>query len=241
MRPAQKYILIPEYRPLYAMQRCFGPTHGPLTKPCPTPIDVIGKLLLQSGDEKLTIYETKFDKNHNTLPPVLLTLSNYKMSYEEIAGLEGKDPPLEKTVKVPDKEPAVPEMVDQITPTVEEFTGQPMIPTVEEGPIDVVKSDVPIMMDREQEFNPEPAVSEGSEDSVVESDEEETAEENTTADEQESPKTEDQDNESITVSEEYTEDQNVTITSYSNKPHMTKAERRRAAREAAMKAQTEQK
>lgn len=83
---ANKYIIIPEYKPLYAMRYCFGPTHGPLEKPCPTPIDVIGKLLLQTGNEKLTIYEVKVDpKTHKTVgEPVQLTLTNYKRPYDDI-------------------------------------------------------------------------------------------------------------------------------------------------------------
>lgn len=83
---ADKYIIIPEYKPLYAMRYCFGPTHGPLEKPCPTPIDVIGKLLLQTGNEKLNIYEVKIDPTtRKTIgEPVKLTLSNYKKSYDEI-------------------------------------------------------------------------------------------------------------------------------------------------------------
>jgi len=83
---ADKYIIIPEYKPLYAMRYCFGPTHGPLEKPCPTPIDVIGKLLLQTGNEKLSIYEVKVDpKTHKTVgEPVQLTLTNYKRPYDDI-------------------------------------------------------------------------------------------------------------------------------------------------------------
>ena len=63
----RKFILIPEYRPLYAMAKCFGPTHGPLSKPCPTPVDIIGQLLLQKGNDSITIYETKYDDKGNTM------------------------------------------------------------------------------------------------------------------------------------------------------------------------------
>lgn len=80
----RKYILIPEPRPLYAMHRCFGPTHGPLSRPCLTPIDVIGELLKQSGDEKLTIYEVLMNEDRTTSEPVQLTLTNYKLPYAEI-------------------------------------------------------------------------------------------------------------------------------------------------------------
>ena len=97
---ANKYIIIPDYKPLYAMRYCFGPTHGPLEKPCPTPIDVIGKLLLQSGNEKLNIFEVKVDPvSRKTIgDPVKLTLNNYKKSYDEI--ILGKIPeiPVGKTI-----------------------------------------------------------------------------------------------------------------------------------------------
>ena len=65
----RKYIVIPEYRPLYAMQECYGPTHGPLKQPCLTPLAVIRKLLLQTG---------KYSE------PVRLTLDNYMLPYDEI-------------------------------------------------------------------------------------------------------------------------------------------------------------
>lgn len=81
----RKYILIPEYRPLYAMRRCFGPTNGPLTRPTLTPVDVIGSLLKQTGKEQLSIYEVKVLPNGKTTPPVRLTLTNYTLPYEEIA------------------------------------------------------------------------------------------------------------------------------------------------------------
>jgi hypothetical protein len=105
---ADKYIIIPEYKPLYAMRYCFGPTHGPLEKPCPTPIDVIGKLLLQTGNEKLSIYEVKVDPvSHKTVgEPIRLTLANYKQPYDKIAM---KDLPDNKevTTKEVDNTPVV--------------------------------------------------------------------------------------------------------------------------------------
>ena len=95
---ADKYIIIPEYKPLYAMRYCFGPTHGPLEKPCPTPIDVIGKLLLQTGNEKLSIYEVKVDpKTRKTIgEPIKLTLDNYKKPYDELVGKVNKNVTLGK-------------------------------------------------------------------------------------------------------------------------------------------------
>lgn len=81
----RKYIVIPEYRPLYAMQECYGPTHGPLKQPCLTPLAVIRKLLLQTGNESLTIMEViKDEKTGKYSEPVRLTLDNYMLPYDEI-------------------------------------------------------------------------------------------------------------------------------------------------------------
>lgn len=79
----RKYILIPEYRPLWAMRRCFGPTHGPLSEPCPTALDIIGDLLRQTGKEALTIFEVPNPKDRKG-DPVRLTLDNYTLPYDEI-------------------------------------------------------------------------------------------------------------------------------------------------------------
>lgn len=81
----RKYIVIPEFRPLYAMQECYGPTHGPLKQPCLTPLAVIRKLLLQTGNESLTVMEvTKDEKTGKYSEPVRLTLDNYMLPYDEI-------------------------------------------------------------------------------------------------------------------------------------------------------------
>lgn len=81
----RKYIVIPEYRPLYAMQECYGPTYGPLKQPCLTPLAVIRKLLMQTGNESLTIMEvTKDEKTGKYSEPVRLTLDNYMLPYDEI-------------------------------------------------------------------------------------------------------------------------------------------------------------
>ena len=88
-----KYILIPTYAPLYSMRECFGPIQGPLTKPTPAPIAVIGKLLLQSGKEKLEIYEVVRRDAKTWKDPVRLTLENYKLPYEQIAGIESNSIP----------------------------------------------------------------------------------------------------------------------------------------------------
>ena len=87
----KKYILIPEAYPLYAMARIFGPKTGPLSKPTPTPIPVIGELLRQTGKAKVTIYEVvPVEKEKITgkilkfSEPVRLTPENFALPYEEI-------------------------------------------------------------------------------------------------------------------------------------------------------------
>ena len=90
-RTARKYIIIPEYAPLYAMQRCFGPTHGPLKQPTPTPVDIIGMLLLQKGNEKLTIMEVVKKEDGSFSHPVLLTTLNYRLPYDEIVAMENSN------------------------------------------------------------------------------------------------------------------------------------------------------
>lgn len=83
-RNARKYILIPEFKPLFAMAKCFGPTRGPLEKPCPTPITIIGDLLRQDGRDKITVHEV-IKEGKGWSAPVELTLDNYTLPYEEIA------------------------------------------------------------------------------------------------------------------------------------------------------------
>lgn len=81
-----KYIIVPNYCPLYAMSKCYGPTHGPLTKPCPTPVDIIRELLLQTGVEQVHIYEVGYDAAKRTTygEPVRLTMSNYQIPYDQL-------------------------------------------------------------------------------------------------------------------------------------------------------------
>lgn len=81
-----KYIIVPNYCPLYAMSKCYGPTHGPLTKPCPTPVDIIRELLLQTGVEQVHIYEVGYDTAKRTTygEPVRLTMSNYQIPYDQL-------------------------------------------------------------------------------------------------------------------------------------------------------------
>lgn len=90
-----KYIIIPEYAPLYAMSKCFGPLRAPLTKPTLTPIDIIGLLLNQSGSDKVTIYEVKKLDNDTFSEPVKLNKANYAAPYDSI--ITGDSEPGEDT------------------------------------------------------------------------------------------------------------------------------------------------
>lgn len=111
----RKYILIPEYRPLFAMARCYGKTHGPLDRPTPVPIDIIGGLLSQRGQDKLTVYETKILPDGSSASPVQLTLENYKLPYEEIVGKPVEENCAEPTLVTMEPEVQEPEVV---TPTL---------------------------------------------------------------------------------------------------------------------------
>lgn len=130
----RKYILIPEYRPLFAMARCYGKTHGPLDRPTPVPIDIIGGLLSQRGQDKLTVYETKILPDGSSATPVLLTLENYKLPYEEIVGKPNEENYAEPTMVTmePDiQEPEVvaPTLVEELPTEVEsEGTQEENIP-----------------------------------------------------------------------------------------------------------------
>lgn len=111
MANVRKYILIPEYKPLYAMRKCFGPTHGPLAKPCPTPIDIIGELLKQK--ETVTIHEVKKIEEGVFSDPIQLTLDNYMKSYDEIvAGDSNTD------VSGSDEEVVAPAVAEAVAETV---------------------------------------------------------------------------------------------------------------------------
>ena len=111
MANVRKYILIPEYKPLYAMRKCFGPTHGPLAKPCPTPIDIIGELLKQK--ETVTIHEVKKIEEGVFSEPIQLTLDNYMKSYDEIvAGDSNTD------VSGSDEEVVAPAVAEAVAETV---------------------------------------------------------------------------------------------------------------------------
>lgn len=142
-----KYILIPEYAPLYAMHSCFGPEHGPLSQPIRTPIDVIGGLLQQTGREKVTVYEViPTDKPKVFSDPVKLTLENYRLPYAEIAGMD----PADEGKAIVMKEPTT------VTPVVTEPVVVPSSPVVEEPENSVVETTEDIKNDeaKEEEVTP---------------------------------------------------------------------------------------
>lgn len=109
MPTVKKYIIIPEYKPLYAMRKCFGPPHGPLKKPCPTPIDIIGELLKQK--DAITIFEVVKTSATTFSNPVQLKLDNYQLSYDEIVGKVTDGPILNDRASIPDEPKAVTESV----------------------------------------------------------------------------------------------------------------------------------
>ena len=103
-----KFVVIPTYGPIYSAKKVFGPEWAPLTKPTPFPIPIIGEMLLQSGKEKLDVYEV-VKQGKNWSDPVKLTLENYKLPYEEIVGVEESSVP---TGTVSGSEPTPPAPVN---------------------------------------------------------------------------------------------------------------------------------
>ena len=130
------YIIVPNYCPLYAMAKCFGPTHGPLTKPCPTPVDIIRELLLQTGVERVHIYEVGYDVEKRTTygEPVQLNMSNYQIPYEQLVR--------NSTSKYAAGEVVTTEMTESkpVTPTVIEATVDPIITHEDEEPTTISKT-----------------------------------------------------------------------------------------------------
>lgn len=105
----RKYIIIPEFRPLWALKKVWGPAKGPLSKPTLVPIDIIGQLLQQTGSDKVTVYEV-IPEGKTFSEPVQLTLENYMKPYEEIIGKpveEKKDGFIEPTFEQQVVEPEV--------------------------------------------------------------------------------------------------------------------------------------
>lgn len=106
-----KFCVTPSYVPLWACKSVFAPDYGPLTKPTPLPISVIGKLLLQTGKEKVDLYEVVRKDAKSWKDPVRLTLENYKLPYEKIAGIN--DTPAPGTISGSEPAPQAP-----VAPTV---------------------------------------------------------------------------------------------------------------------------
>lgn len=162
----RKYIVIPEFRPLYAMQECYGPTHGPLKQPCLTPLAVIRKLLMQTGNESLTVMEViKDEKTGKYSEPVRLTLDNYMLPYDEIKN--GK--------KVPTSEARVIMSKDRpIQPKKAKFNPNPdlgkkeVAPVVEAPAAPVVEEAAPThkVVDLEDTVHVESSVDAVSDDSI---------------------------------------------------------------------------
>lgn len=109
-----KLIIIPEYKPLYAMRKCFGPPMGPLLKPCPTPIDVVGDLIKQAPPQDLTVMEVVPLGGGKYSDPVRLHPNNYMLSYEEIRDGKIQDTPVKvESVSLSERQMILP---DKITP-----------------------------------------------------------------------------------------------------------------------------
>lgn len=127
---AKKLIIIPESRPLFAMQRRLMISRGPIMKPTPVPISAIGELLRQSGNDEVTIYEvvqngTRYSKE------VRLTLDNYTLPYDEIvngktvsASTEKTPLPVEPDIVEPEVTPAAENASDPEIPEVTELTNE---------------------------------------------------------------------------------------------------------------------
>lgn len=157
-----KYILIPEFAPLHAMKRCFGPEHGPLKQPAKVPIDIIGMLLMQTGKEKVTIYEVKEiqSKKPNKKEfsePIQLTIENYRLPYDEIIGIKNTEvvsmvntdelPTHEPVVVAPVVVPSSPvdETENLVVETANESEDEKVV-TMEE-PIEEIRIDKPVSSD----------------------------------------------------------------------------------------------
>ena len=212
---ARKYIIVPEYKPLYAMAECWGPTHGPLTEPCLVPIDIIGKLLLQTGKEAVNIYEVKKDpKSGDMLPWVKLTLDNYRKPYEEIAGIE-EELPDTSLKEAPKAEPVNPVEINTKPEMDEPLTSvTPENPNVTETPIKIDEIKEGIDPSDIKEEVTEPAEDTSDESVATEDTETATAEE---------------------VSNPEETEESVDTTTVDPYAGMTKAERKRARREARAK------
>ena len=131
MKGPSKYITIPDYKPLWAMARCFGPLKGPLQKPICIPLDVIYDLICQSGNDKVSVYETIPVGKDKFTDPVLLTKENYHLPYDVITGITEPAP----TAKI--EETKVEEVIQ---PKVVQTESEPV---VEEREVETVIADEP--------------------------------------------------------------------------------------------------
>lgn len=173
-----KYILIPEFAPLHAMKRCYCRDHGPLTQPARVPIDIIGMLLMQTGKEKITVYEVKelptsTPRKKEFSAPVQLTLENYRLPYDEIAGVEPAPASVMKTTDtLPKSEPVAvePTVVPSSPEVVEEASENLVVETTEE----IKKEEIPVIDNEpeqtqiEEKADPKPAIEEVKEEVVTE-------------------------------------------------------------------------
>ena len=170
----RKYIIVPEYAPLYALRKCFGPTKGPLSRPTQVPIDLIGELLHQTGKEKVSIFEV-IPEGKGFSEPVQLTLTNYTLPYEEIVG---KTPDLEDTVivAVEDQPPAAVEPVVVSSAPEEEESEDDQAP---EAPVEPSAEEVPEAPVVETTTVTEPVESMSSEEETEEEEETDSADDMT--------------------------------------------------------------
>ena len=86
----KKYIFVSEYKPLYAMSQLFMVDRGPIP-PTLVPVDIIGKLLQQSGKDELIVHEVKKLPNGRFSDAVTLTKENYRLPYDTIANTKPED------------------------------------------------------------------------------------------------------------------------------------------------------
>ena len=163
----RKYIIVPEYAPLYALRKCFGPTKGPLSRPTQVPIDLIGELLHQTGKEKVSIFEV-IPEDKGFSEPVQLTLTNYTLPYEEIVG-KTPDPEDTVIVAVEDQPPVADEPVVVSSAPEEEESEDDQAP---EAPVEPSAEEVPEAPVVETTIVTEPVESMSSEDASEEESEE---------------------------------------------------------------------
>lgn len=161
----RKYIIIPEFAPLYAMAKCYGPTQAPLKAPTLTPVDVIGELLKQTGKQKVTIYEVVKDGKKFSRP-VQLTSLNYRLPYEEICRQNGVIPPAE-TVEIV---PSAPATKTVTAPEPKEETEAPMEAEAETDTSVAADTTAPVEKATVSSDEAEPADSDNAADVVVEDD-----------------------------------------------------------------------